>query len=190
LGIAFVVLTGQDNDLLAGWIQRRLTLHEAHGCGQYLIGDEFMEVRRYLPVEGAEEVAAFHFLNFARKQKRLTLKEENILLARSRSGERQATEALVDANQILVAALSETYDDDRLSLMDRIAEGNVALMSACRNYLPRLDGSFRGYCALKIRKAIEYALGEVAGLRVVLREREWCHPVASSGHDNSRQGLM
>ena len=149
-----------------------------------------MEVRRYLPVAGAEEVAAFHFLNFARKQKRLTLKEENMLLARSRSGERQATETLANANQILVVAVSVAYEDDRLSLMDRIAEGNVALMSACRNYLPRLDGSFRGYCALKIRKAIEYALGEVAGLRVVLREREWCHPVASSGHDNSRQGLM
>jgi DNA-directed RNA polymerase sigma subunit (sigma70/sigma32) len=92
---------------------------------------------------------------------------------------------LVDAYQNLVAALSEIYDDDRLSLMDRIAEGNVALMSACRNYLPQLDGSFRGYCALKIRKAIEYALGEVAGFRVELREREWSHPVASSGHDDA-----
>jgi DNA-directed RNA polymerase sigma subunit (sigma70/sigma32) len=180
LGIAFVVLTGQDNDLLAGWIQRRLTLHEAHGCGQYLIGEEFMEVRRYLPVAGAEEVAAFHFLNFARKQKRLTLKEENMLLARSRSSERQATEALVDANQILVAALSETYDDDRLSLMDRIAEGNVALMSACRRHLPGRDGSFRGHCVAKIRKAIEYALAEVESFRIVSRDRG-AYPSADSG---------
>jgi RNA polymerase nonessential primary-like sigma factor len=131
-----------------------------------------MEVRRYLPVEGAEDVAALHFLNFARKQKRLTLKEESMLLARSRSGERQATEDLVDANQILVAALSETYDDDRLSLMDRIAEGNVALMSACRNYLPRLDGSFRRYCQRKIREAIEYALAEAANYRVVVWEEK------------------
>jgi len=131
-----------------------------------------MEVRRYLSVEGAEEVAAFHYLNFARKQKRLTLREVRTLLARSRSGDRQATEALVDANQVLVAALSEAYDDDRLSLMDRIAEGNVALISACRNYLPRLDGSFRRYCQQKIREAIEHALAEVASFRVVVWEEE------------------
>ena len=130
-----------------------------------------MEVRRYLPVEGAEEVAAFHFLTFARKRKRLTLKAENILLARSRSGERQATETLADANQILVAVLSETYDDDRLSLMDRIAEGNVALLSACRRHLPGRDGSFRGHCVAKIRKAIDYALAEVESFRIVSRDR-------------------
>lgn len=139
-----------------------------------------MEVRRYLPVEGAEEVAAFHFLNSARRQKRLTLREEEMLLARSRSGESQATEALVDANQLLVASLSETYDDDRLSLMDRIAEGNVALMSACRTYKPRLNGSFRRFCQLKIRQAIEYALAEVAIFPVVVWEGESHHPSASS----------
>ena len=147
-----------------------------------------MEVRQYLPVEGAEEVAIFHFLNFAWKQKRLTVKEEKRLLARSRSGERQATETLVNANQILVVALSETYDDDRLGLMDRIAEGNVALISACRTYLPRLDGSFRRYCQLKIRKAIEYALAEVASFRVVAWESETHHSADSSGHDTSRMG--
>lgn len=139
-----------------------------------------MVVRRYLPVEGEEEVATFHFQNFARKQKRLTLKEESMLLARSRSGERQATEALVDANQILVAALSETYADDRLSFMDRVAEGNVALLSACRRHLPGRDGSFRGYCVAKIRKAIEYALAEVESFRIVSRDRVAC-PSADPG---------
>ena len=96
-----------------------------------------MEARRHLAVEGKEEVAIIHYLNFARKQRRLTLKEEKMLLAGSRAGEREATETLANANQILVVALSETYDDDRLSLMDRIAEGNVTLISACRTYLPR-----------------------------------------------------
>jgi DNA-directed RNA polymerase specialized sigma subunit len=144
-----------------------------------------MEIRRYLPVEEAEEVAIFHYLNFARKGKRLTLKKEKMLLARSRLGERQATEALIDANQILVVALAETYDDDRLSLMDRIAEGNVALMSACRDHLPLRDGSFRRYCRLKIREAIEFALAEVTGFRDIEEEVETHHPAASIVHDDS-----
>ena len=42
-----------------------------------------MEVRRYLPVEGAEEVAILNYLNSARQQKRLTRKDEKTLLARS-----------------------------------------------------------------------------------------------------------
>ena len=139
-----------------------------------------MEVRRYLPVEGTEEVAVFHYLNFARKQKRLTLKEEKKLLARSRSGERQATETLVNANQILVVAVSEAYEDDRLSIMDRVAEGNVALISACRRHLPGRDGSFRGYCVAKIRKAIEYALAEVESFRIVSLDPVVC-PSADPG---------
>lgn len=141
-----------------------------------------MEVRRYLPVEGAEEVAIFHYLNCAGKKKRLSLEEEKELLARSRSGERQATDMLVDANQFLVVAMSEAYDDDHLSPMDRIAEGNVALVSACRNYLPRLDGSFRRYCLQKIRRAIESALAEAAGFRVVVWKGEMHHStVVQSG---------
>ena len=139
-----------------------------------------MEVRRYLPVEGAEEVAILHYLNSARQQKRLTRKDEKTLLARSGSGDRQATETLADANRIFVVALSEANDDDRLSLMDRIAEGNVALLSACRTYQPRLNGSFRRYCQLKIRQAIEYALAEVAIFPVVVWEGESHHPSASS----------
>lgn len=138
-----------------------------------------MEVRRYLAAEGTGEAAVFHHLNSARQQKRLTLKEEKILLARSGSGERQATETLADANRILVVALSATYDDDRLSFMDRVAEGNVALISACRNYQPHLDGSFRRYCRSKIRKAIEHAIAEVAGFRVVVWESE-PHPSAAA----------
>jgi DNA-directed RNA polymerase sigma subunit (sigma70/sigma32) len=144
-----------------------------------------MEIRRYLPVEEAEEVALFHYLNFARKGKLLTLKKEKMLLARSRLGERQATETLVDANQILVVALAETYDDDRLSFMDRIAEGNVALMSACRDHLPRRDGSFRRYCRLKIREAIEFAIAEATGFRNVEEAKETHHPAASIVHDDS-----
>ena len=65
------------------------------------------------------------------------------------------------------------------------AEGNVALISACRNYLPLLDGSFRRYCQLRIRKAIEHALAEVASFRVVVWEGETHHPVDSIGHDGS-----
>ncbi|MEE4164153.1 MAG: hypothetical protein V2I25_16740 [Woeseiaceae bacterium] len=83
LAVASDGLTGQDNELLAGWLQRRLTLHEAYGCVQYPTRDEFMGVRRYSPVEGAEEMAAFRFLDFASEHKRHTQKEENMLLAAS-----------------------------------------------------------------------------------------------------------
>ena len=147
-----------------------------------------MEVRRYLPVEGAEEVAILHYLNSARQQKRLTRKDEKTLLARSGSGDRQATERLADAKRVLVVALSEAYDDDRLSLMDRIAEGNVALLSACRTYQPRLNGSFRRFCLMEIRKAIEHALAEVSSFPVVLWEGETHQSAAAIGHDTSRIG--
>ncbi len=145
-----------------------------------------MEAHRHWERDGDEEVAMYHYLNFTRKAKRLTLKDEKQLLARSRSGGRQATEALVDANQIMVLALSESYDDDRLTLMDRIAEGNVALISACRTYLPQLGGSFRRYCQQEIRKAIEHALADVANLRVVVWESATGHAAVSNGRVASR----
>jgi DNA-directed RNA polymerase sigma subunit (sigma70/sigma32) len=59
--------------------------------------------------------------------------------------------------------------------MDRVAEGNEALISACRTYQTRLNGSFRRYCQLKIRQAIEYALAEVASFPIVLWEGETHH---------------
>ncbi|MFH1845459.1 MAG: sigma factor [bacterium] len=147
-----------------------------------------MQVQQQSVTEMVGDVARGHYLKFVRRQKRLTLGQERKLLARSRSGERQTMETLVNANQTLVVAVSETYKDDRLSFMDRVAEGNVALISACRRFRPGLDGSFRGYCLLMIRKAIEYAYAEAAGFRIVRPKSEWYLSTAANGHDDSRQG--
>ncbi|MFH1843346.1 MAG: hypothetical protein ABIF77_09060 [bacterium] len=144
-----------------------------------------MKVRQRSKAAGAEDATIVHYLNFARRQKRLTFAEEKKLLAGCRSGERSAIEALVNASQFLVVAVSETYEDVRLSFLDRIAEGNVALIQACRHYHLGLDGSFRGYCLLKIHKAIDYALAKAAGFRIIRWDDGWPHPAYSIDHDNS-----
>jgi DNA-directed RNA polymerase sigma subunit (sigma70/sigma32) len=132
-----------------------------------------MPIRQQLVAKGVGNSEFVHYLRFAMKQKRLTLEQEKNLLARSRSGERYATEELVNANQFLVVAVSRTYADDRLGFMDRVAEGNVALIVACRRFQPGLYHSFRGYCLQKIREAIENALEEVASFRAVRPECDW-----------------
>ncbi|MFH1845458.1 MAG: hypothetical protein ABIF77_19915 [bacterium] len=142
-----------------------------------------MEIQLQLAVEGVGNVALVHCLNLARRRKRLTLAQEQQLLARSWSGERKATEALVNTNQILIVTVSETNEDYRLDSLDRFAAGNAALISASRRYHPELDGTFRGHCLLKIREAIEQTLAEVAGLRIVRPESGWGHTVAADPHD-------
>ena len=61
----------------------------------------------------------------------------------------------------------------------------MALKSAYRNYLIWMDGSFRHYCQLKIRKAIEQTLAEIVSHQVVEWENETHLSADSSGHDNS-----
>ncbi|MFH1843347.1 MAG: hypothetical protein ABIF77_09065 [bacterium] len=142
-----------------------------------------MQIQLQLAIEGVGNIALIECLDRARRPKRRTLAQEQKLLARSWSGERKAMESLVSGNQILVVTVSETSEDDCLSSVDRIAAGNVALISAHRRYQPELDNSFRGHCLLKIREAIEHALAEVADLRIVRSGNDWGHSAAADPND-------
>jgi DNA-directed RNA polymerase sigma subunit (sigma70/sigma32) len=108
--------------------------------------------------EESQNTALSHWLRLARRQPPLSRERERELLRWARSDERWAVEELADANLMLVAHVACSYDTSSLDPMDLIAQGSVALISACRRYRAERDGSFRRYCLRRIGQAVEDAV--------------------------------
>ncbi len=108
--------------------------------------------------DATQNAALYHWLRLARRQPPLSREREQELLRWARSNERWAVEELVDANLMLVAHVACSYDANKLDPMDLIAQGSVALISACRRYRGERDGNFRRYCLRRINQAVEDAV--------------------------------
>jgi RNA polymerase primary sigma factor len=115
-----------------------------------------MEIRTSL--EESQNTALSHWLRLARRQPPLSRERERELLRWARNDERWAVEELVDANLMLVANVACGYDTSSLDPMDLIAQGSVALISACRRYRAERDGDFRRYCLRRISQSVEDAV--------------------------------
>jgi len=93
----------------------------------------------------------------------LHAEEERDLLARARTGDRDATNSIVSANLRFVVALSWKYRKRGLPLPDLINEGNLALFRAVEGFEPRENLRFMSYAVWWIRQGILSALARQAG---------------------------
>ena len=93
----------------------------------------------------------------------LTVEQERSLAWRIiNDGDRDARDALVNANLRLVIAISRRYQHRGLSLGDLIAEGNVGLVRAAEGFDPARGVRFSTYATLPIKQAIRRAIFEVS----------------------------
>lgn len=97
------------------------------------------------------------------KTRLLTPKEEKLLAARVKGGDRAAHARMIEANLRLVVAISRRYWGKGLPPEDLISEGNIGLMIAVERYDPE-QGRFSTYATYWIRQSMGRAIFNTAGL--------------------------
>jgi RNA polymerase primary sigma factor len=95
-----------------------------------------------------------------KRAKTLTLAEEQALAIRIKGGDKQALNALVEANLKFVVSVCRNYQHQGMPLGDLINEGNLGLMRAAQRFDGSLNFKFISYAVWWIRQSILMALAE------------------------------
>ncbi|MBA3596398.1 MAG: sigma-70 family RNA polymerase sigma factor [Methylibium sp.] len=97
-------------------------------------------------------------------QPRLSSSEEYRLAVRMRAGDREAHDALLQANLGLVVMFARRYQRPGVPMLDLVAEGNMGLLTAARRFDPELGHRFATYAKWWVRQAIQLALPRLMGV--------------------------
>ncbi len=90
----------------------------------------------------------------------ITAEEEAILAVKIRNGDQAALERLTKANLRFVVSVAKQYQNQGLSLPDRIKEGNVGLIKAAHRFDETKGFKFISYAVWWIRQSVLQALAE------------------------------
>lgn len=92
----------------------------------------------------------------------LTKEEEYILAVKSKQGDVEATEKLINANLRLVVSIAKKYMGKGLSFPDLIQEGNLGLMKGIERFDPTKGFKLSTYATWWIRQAITRGIADTA----------------------------
>jgi RNA polymerase primary sigma factor len=95
------------------------------------------------------------FLNEAGRYPLLTAAEEVELAKRVERGDKQAKDAMINANLRLVVSIAKKYQGHGLSLLDLIQEGIIGLIRAVEKFDWRRGYKFSTYATWWIRQAVQ-----------------------------------
>lgn len=107
-----------------------------------------------------EEVSLDKYLHDISKMEMVTPEEEVLLAKQIKSGDEKALRRLVNANLRFVVSVSKQYQNQGLSLVDLINEGNMGLIKAAKRFDETRGFKFISYAVWWIRQAILHALAE------------------------------
>jgi RNA polymerase primary sigma factor len=100
------------------------------------------------------------YLQDIKKIPLLTREEEIELAKKAKNGDEKAKEKIVSANLRFVVSVAKQYQNQGMSLMDLIAEGNIGLLNAVERFDPDTGNHFISYAVWWIRQSIMKALSE------------------------------
>lgn len=92
--------------------------------------------------------------------KPLPAKEESKMAARIKRGDKKALEALIKANLRFVVSVARNYQNQGMSLIDLINEGNLGLIKAARRFDENKNFKFISYAVWWIRQGILQGLAD------------------------------
>lgn len=126
-----------------------------------------MTSREFGPAR-CDEAELQHYLRAVSGHAPLAKREECLLVRRSRQGDRQAFDRLIDANLQYVVRLARKFRNRGLSDLDLIAEGTVALILTVRH--DDRCGEFRviAVAAWRIHQALRAAATGPARATVIM----------------------
>ena len=90
----------------------------------------------------------------------LTAEQELQIAIRVAQGDMEAQQRLVEANLRLVVSIAKRYNNQGVSLLDLIQEGNLGLIRAAQKFDPQRGFRFSTYATWWIRQAISRAVAE------------------------------
>jgi RNA polymerase primary sigma factor len=102
------------------------------------------------------------YLQDIAKESMITPDEEPKLARRIREGDQAALDKLVKANLRFVVSVAKQYQNQGLSLLDLINEGNLGLIKAAKKFDETKGFKFISYAVWWIRQSILQALAEQA----------------------------
>lgn len=100
------------------------------------------------------------YLSEIGQYKILTREEEYELAVRSRNGDKEARNKLVEHNLRLVIPVAKRYASQEVSLQDLVLAGNEGLMAAARRFDPTLGYKFSTYATWWIRQSLQKCIIE------------------------------
>ncbi len=100
------------------------------------------------------------YMKEIKRLKSLTKPEERELTERILKGDSKAVKMLVEANLKFVIVVCRNYQNQGLSMVDLISEGNLGLLRAARRFDGTRDFKFISYAVWWIRQGILMALAE------------------------------
>ena len=116
------------------------------------------------PLSERESNSLNAYLDEIGKESLLSIEEEQALSEQIQQGDRQALNKLVEANLRFVVAVVKHYQGLGLGMNDLVSEGNVALLQAAEKFEAGRGPRFVVFAEMYIRRAIERALNEQAGI--------------------------
>ena len=117
-----------------------------------------------------EDSALNIYLDEIGRSAMLTDDEERELSRRIRQGDDRALARLVEANLKFVVAIARQYKGSGLGMEDLVSEGNIGLMKAASRFDGEKGVRFVNFAAGHVRRQIEKAIAQQAGLYQVPRD--------------------
>ncbi len=113
-------------------------------------------------ITSRESLSLDKYLQEISKIEMLSAEEEAELARRIKEGDEEALEKLTKANLRFVVSVAKNYQNQGLSLIDLINEGNVGLIKAARRFDETRGFKFISYAVWWIRQSILHAIVENA----------------------------
>lgn len=102
------------------------------------------------------------YLRDINKYSLLSPEEEKIVAKAALNGDKKAFDKLINSNLRFVVSVAKQYQNDTLSMLDLINEGNIGLVKAAQKFNPDLGFKFISYAVWWIRQSIMQAIADKA----------------------------